>query len=181
MISLGNLFQCSVTLTVKQITWLSSDRIYVFVLVPVVSCPVSGHHCRGWLPVPHRLPSSIYAHWNWTHAHVPLNCLFSKMNSLNSVVSLYMKDALVPWSFLWPWAIFKRNHLTKAAKLFSEPQIKRKKGQMKILCAQWKPAITFHFSHLSLVSSPGHAQGIVLWFSLQALAWDLFVLLQGSI
>lgn len=155
-VSLGNLFQRSATLTVKQIIWLHSYKIDVFVFVPVVFFHVSGHHCRDWLPLPHCLPSSIYAHWNWTHANVPLNCLFSKMNNLNSLVSPYMKNALVPWSSLWPWAIFEKNHLTKAAKLFSEPQIKRKKGQMKTLCAQWKPDITSHFSHLSLVSSPGN-------------------------
>lgn len=164
-VSLGNLFQRSATLTVKQIIWLHSYKIDVFVFVPVVFFPVNGHHCRGWLPLPHCLPSSIYAHWNWTHTNVPLNCLFSKMNNLNSLVSPYMKDALVPWSSLWPWAIFKKN-LTKAARLFSEPQIKRKKGQMKTLCAQWKTDITSHFSHLSLVSSPGNwCRALCLIFS----------------
>lgn len=52
--------------------------------------------------------------------------------------------------------MFKSNHSTKAARLLSEPKIKRKKGQKKIHGAWGNPDISSHFSNLSLVSSLGH-------------------------
>jgi len=41
--SLGNLFQGCVTLRMKKF-FLSSDRIAMLQFVPVVPCPIAGHH-----------------------------------------------------------------------------------------------------------------------------------------
>lgn len=139
-------------------------------LVPIISCSVS-RHC--WAESGYHF--SLHQACMYIE-NMPLNILFS-----SSLASLYMKDALVLWSSLWPWAIFKRNHLTQTAKLFSELKIKRKRGseQSPFYSGKNRYHLTFQSSFLGQFTR-SLVQDIILWFSLQALAEDLFVLKQGE-